>query len=62
MSKLAHSHDGYMAEIERYDAIQAGELRKCKTCGAEACVDNPDCPLNAVHCEFYTVTDPNTKV
>ena len=56
MSKLAHSSEEHMAEIERRAAIEAGELRKCSTCGAEGFVDDPECPLDAVHCEFYTVT------
>lgn len=56
MSKLAHSNDETMAEIERRAAIEAGELRKCRTCEAENFVDDPDCPNDSVHCEFYTVT------
>lgn len=56
MSKLAHSNDETMAEIERREAIEAGVLRKCKTCEAESVMDDPDCPLDSVHCNFYTVT------
>lgn len=55
MSKLAHSNDETMAEIERRAAIEAGELRKCQNCGAEGIIDPPECPLDAVHCNFYTV-------
>ena len=56
MSKLAHSSDKYMAEIERRAAIEEGLLRKCRICEAEDVNDDPECPLDAAHCEFYTVT------
>jgi hypothetical protein len=55
VSKLAHSNDETMAQIERDAARDEGNLRRCSVCGAEGIVDNPDCPLDGVHCEFYTV-------
>ena len=55
MSKLAHSSDAHMAEVERREAIEAGLLRKCRVCDAENIMDDPECPNDAAHCEFYTV-------
>jgi hypothetical protein len=50
MSKLAHSDEAGMAELERRAAIEAGELYRCLVCGAENFVDQPDCPRGGVHC------------
>lgn len=41
--------------MERRLAIEEGLLRKCRTCEAENINDDPECPNDAVHCEFYTV-------
>ena len=56
MSKLAHSNDETMAQIERDWARDQGDLRKCRTCDAENIMEDPECPNDGVHCEFYTVT------
>lgn len=55
MSKLAHSSDTHMAEIERCAAIEAGELTCCTVCEAEGILDPPECPLDCVHCNIVTV-------
>jgi hypothetical protein len=55
MSKLAHSNAETMAQIEHHAARDNGELRRCAICGAENIIDDPDCPLDGVHCEFFTV-------
>lgn len=55
MSRLATSHEATMAVIERAAAREAGELRRCATCGAENIVDDPDCPRGAVGCNVFTV-------
>lgn len=57
MSKLAHSSDVHMVEIERREAIKEGLLRKCSVCEAEEINDDPECPNDAAHCEFYTVRE-----
>lgn len=62
MSKLAHSDDATMAEIERNHARDNGDLRKCRTCEVESIVDDPECPLDSVHCEFFTVQPTATLV
>lgn len=59
MSKLAHSHEPTMHEIERKAAIQNFDLRRCSTCGAENVIDEPDCPRGGVGCNVVTVT-PNS--
>lgn len=60
MSKLAHSSDEHMAEIERRAAIDAGELRRCTVCEAENTIDNPECPRDGIHCNIVTVRPTRT--
>lgn len=55
MSKLAHSCDETMAQIERDAARDEGLLRRCRTCEAENIMDDPECPRGGVGCEFFTV-------
>lgn len=55
MSKLAHSDEKTMAEIERDTAREDGNLRRCRMCGAENIIDDPECPRGGTHCDFYTV-------
>lgn len=55
MSKLAHSNDATMAEIERNHARDQGDLRRCTTCSAENIIDDPDCPRGGVGCNVITI-------
>ena len=55
MSKLSHSSDEFMRQIERDAAIRDGNLRRCTICEAENIVDDPDCPRGAVGCNVVTV-------
>ena len=55
MSKLAHSDDASMAEIERNAAREAGELYRCTVCEAEQIGDPPVCPTDAIHCNVVIV-------
>lgn len=55
MSKLAHSCDETMQEIERRMAIEDGVLLKCMVCGAENILDPPDCPRGCIGCDVVTV-------
>lgn len=50
MSKLAHSDPRGMEEIEWRKAVEAGEVYRCFTCGAQNFCDPPDCPRGGVHC------------
>jgi hypothetical protein len=55
MSKLAHSSDEHMAQIERDIARENGDLRRCRSCYAENIIDDPECPRGGVCCDIYTV-------
>jgi hypothetical protein len=55
MSKLAHSNDETMVEIDRNAAREAGELRRCSICEAENISDDPVCPRGGIGCEIETV-------
>ena len=55
MSKLSHSNDAPMAEIERNAAREAGKLYRCTVCEAEQIGDPPVCPIDAIHCNFVIV-------
>ena len=55
VSKLAHSDDAIMAEIERNTAREAGELYHCTICEAEQIGDPPVCPTDSIHCNVVTV-------
>jgi hypothetical protein len=59
MSKLAHSHQPTMNEIDRRHAIEDGvDIRECWACGAtiidgkpaDECTD-PDCPQKEGKCD-----------
>lgn len=55
MSKLAHSCDETMAQIEADNARENGDLRRCLTCFAQNIVDNPVCRRGGVGCDVITV-------
>jgi hypothetical protein len=55
MSKLAHSSDEHMAQIERRAAQDAGELYRCTICEAEQIGDPPVCPRGAPNCNIINV-------
>lgn len=55
MSKLSHSCDVTMAQIERAAAIDAGELFRCRLCDAEQIGDPPVCPTDSIGCGVVVV-------